>query len=45
MYHNCDDFRILASNPDFLTALIATLYPTTDLSPEENCKSKLLKYF
>lgn len=35
MYHNCDDFRLMASNADFLAALLATLYPYTDLSESQ----------
>jgi len=34
MYHNCDDFRQMASNSDFLHSLILTLYPTNELSSE-----------
>jgi hypothetical protein len=33
MYHNCDEFHQLAAQqPDFLTALVATLYPLGELS-------------
>lgn len=35
MYHNSDDFRNIASNADFLASLVATLYPTHDLSAKE----------
>lgn len=35
MYHNCDDFRSMASNPEFLSALTATLYPYNDLSESQ----------
>ena len=27
MYHNCGDFRIMASNAEFLSAITATSYP------------------
>ena len=35
MYHNSDDFRAISSNADFLAYLIATLYPTHELSVKE----------
>ena len=35
MYHNCDEFRTNASNPDFLSALILTVYPYQELTPAE----------
>ena len=35
MYHNCDDFRTMASNPDFLSSLVATLYPYSDLTESQ----------
>ena len=38
MYHNSDEFRAMASNADFLAALIATLYPHEELSHEEQMK-------
>jgi hypothetical protein len=35
MYHNCDDFRTMASNTDFLSAITATLYPYHDLTESQ----------
>jgi hypothetical protein len=35
MYHNSDEFRSMASNADFLSSLIATLYPYADLTQKE----------
>jgi hypothetical protein len=35
MYHNCDDFRTMASNPDFLSSLVTTLYPYNDLTDSQ----------
>ncbi len=35
MYHNCDDFRSMASNLDFLSSLILTLYPYNDMTQQE----------
>ena len=35
MYHNSDDFRAISSDSAFLAYLIATLYPTHDLSIKE----------
>lgn len=35
MYHNCDEFRGIALNADFLSSLVATLYPLTNLSEEQ----------
>ena len=40
MYHNCDEFRSLAANHDFLSALVLTLYPSTELTAEENKKGE-----
>jgi hypothetical protein len=37
MYHNCDDFNQLTSqSSDFLTALIATLYPKTQQQQQQD---------
>jgi hypothetical protein len=36
MYHNCEEFHQLAAQQsDFLTALVATLYPHTELTPQQ----------
>ena len=36
MYHNCDDFHQLAAQqPEFLTALVATLYPHTEMTQQQ----------
>ena len=53
MYHNCDDFRIMASNADFLSAITATLYPYYDLTEsqaatplvEVKVKNKMIIFF
>lgn len=35
MYHNCDEFHQLAQQPDFLTTLVATLYPTHEMTTQQ----------
>lgn len=35
MYHNCDEFKQSAANSDFLSALILTLYPYSEMCAQD----------
>lgn len=35
MYHNCEEFRTITNHSDFLSALIITLYPYNELTPQQ----------